>query len=98
MGGLSLSSVCRGSRGAAVLSWPSFLASDAELVDQERSSLMCMQEFGAAHSLHSSTVDGQQGVRWVASPEVNDDLLGLIHLRWRLLSLHHVARWLTSFL
>ena len=35
------------------------------------------QEFGAAHSLHSSTIDGQWRVLGVASPEVNNNLLCL---------------------
>ena len=34
------------------------------------------QEFGAAHSLHSSTIDGQWWVLGLASPEVNNNLLG----------------------
>ena len=34
------------------------------------------QEFGAAHSLHSSTVDGQWQVLGVTSLEVNNNLLG----------------------
>lgn len=38
---------------------------------------MYPQEFGAAHSLHSSTIDGQWGFRGVASPEVNNNLFGL---------------------
>ena len=33
------------------------------------------QEFGAAHSLHSSTIDGQWWVFSVAFPEVNHNLL-----------------------
>ena len=37
---------------------------------------MHTQELGAAHSLHSSTIDGQWWVLGLASPEVNNNLLG----------------------
>ena len=36
------------------------------------------QELGAAHSLHSSTVNGQWGFRSGDSPEINNNLLGLL--------------------
>lgn len=39
------------------------------------------QEFGAADSLHRSTIDGQWGVLGVASPEVNNHLLGLVDVQ-----------------
>ena len=39
------------------------------------------QEFGAAHSLHSSTIDGQWRVLGVASPEVDNNLLGLADIQ-----------------
>ena len=37
------------------------------------------QELGAAHSLHSSTVDGQWGFRSGDSPEIDINLLGLLN-------------------
>ena len=41
---------------------------------------MHTQEFGAAHSLHSHPVDGQWGVLGVRSPEVDNNLLGFLHI------------------
>ena len=38
------------------------------------------QELGAAHSLHSSTVDGQWGVLGGGSLEVDNNLLRLFHI------------------
>ncbi len=38
------------------------------------------QELGAAHSLHSRTVDGQRSMLCVHSPEVNNNLLHLLHI------------------
>lgn len=49
------------------------------------------QEFGAAHLLHSSVVDGQQGVLGVASITIS---LVFLTFRKSMLSLHHVASWL----
>ena len=39
------------------------------------------QEFGAAYSLHSCTVDGQRSMLSVHSPEVNNNLLRLLHVQ-----------------
>ncbi len=39
------------------------------------------QELGAAHSLHSRTVDGQRSMLSVHSPEVNNNLLRLLHIQ-----------------
>ena len=39
------------------------------------------QEFGAAHSLHCSTIDGQWWVLSVASPEVNNNLLSFADIQ-----------------
>ncbi len=55
------------------------------------------QELGAAHSLHGHTIDGQRSMQRVHSPEVNNNLLRLLHIQ-RLLSLHHPARRHTSLL
>ncbi len=41
---------------------------------------MHTQELGAAHSLHSRTVDGQRSMLSVHSPEVNN-LLRLLHIQ-----------------
>ena len=38
------------------------------------------QELGAAHSLHSSTVDGQWGVLGGGSTEFDNNLLHLLHI------------------
>ncbi len=37
------------------------------------------QELGAAHSLHGRTIDGQRSMQRVHSPEVNNNLLRLLH-------------------
>ena len=42
---------------------------------------MHTQELGAAHSLHSSTVDGQWGVLGGGSQEVDNNLFGLLHVQ-----------------
>ena len=42
---------------------------------------MHTQELGAAHSLHSRTVDGQRNVLSVCSPEVYNNLLCLLHVQ-----------------
>ncbi len=42
---------------------------------------MYTQELGAAHSLHSCTVDGQRSMLSVHSPEVNNNLLRLLHIQ-----------------
>ncbi len=39
------------------------------------------QELGAAHSLHSRTVDGQRSMLSVHSTEVNNNLLCLLHIQ-----------------
>ncbi len=39
------------------------------------------QELGAARSLHSHTVDGQRSMLSVHSPEVNNNLLRLLHIQ-----------------
>ncbi len=39
------------------------------------------QELGAAHSLHSHTIDGQRSMLSVHSPEVNNNLLHLLHIQ-----------------
>ncbi len=39
------------------------------------------QELGAAHSLHSRTIDGQRSMLRVHSPEVNNNLLRLLHIQ-----------------
>ncbi len=39
------------------------------------------QELGAAHSLHSRTIDGQRSMLSVHSPEVNNNLLRLLHIQ-----------------
>ena len=78
---LWLFSVCGGSGGAA----PQVLSE------------VQTQELGAAHSLHSSTVDAQWGVLGGGSPKVNNNLLCLLHIE-RELTLYHVASWLTSSL
>ncbi len=39
------------------------------------------QELGAAHSLHSRTIDGQRSLLSVHSPEVNNNLLHLLHIQ-----------------
>ncbi len=39
------------------------------------------QELGAAHSLHGRTVDGQRSMLSVHSPEVNNNLLRLLHIQ-----------------
>ncbi len=39
------------------------------------------QELGAARSLHSRTVDGQRSMLSVHSPEVNNNLLRLLHIQ-----------------
>ncbi len=39
------------------------------------------QELGAAHSLHGHTIDGQRSMQRVHSPEVNDNLLRLLHIQ-----------------
>ncbi len=41
---------------------------------------MYTQELGAAHSLHSRTIDGQRSMQRVHSPEVNTNLLRLLHI------------------
>ncbi len=41
---------------------------------------MYTQELGAAHSLHGRTIDGQRSMQRVHSPEVNDNLLRLLHM------------------
>lgn len=38
------------------------------------------QEFGAAHTLHHSTIDSQWEMMAVASPEVDDNLFGLVDI------------------
>ncbi len=42
---------------------------------------MYTQELGAAHSLHGRTIDGQRSMLGVHSPEVNDNLLRLLHIQ-----------------
>ncbi len=42
---------------------------------------MHTQELGAARSLHSRTIDGQRSMLSVHSPEVNDNLLRLLHIQ-----------------
>ncbi len=42
---------------------------------------MHTQELGAAHSLHSRTVDGQRSMLSVHFPEVNNNLLRLLHIQ-----------------
>ncbi len=42
---------------------------------------MHTQELGAAHSLHSRTVDGQRSMLSVHSHEVNNNLLRLLHIQ-----------------
>ncbi len=39
------------------------------------------QELGAAHSIHSHTIDGQRSMLSVHSPEVNNNLLRLLHIQ-----------------
>ncbi len=39
------------------------------------------QELGAAHSLHGRTIDGQRSMQRVHSPEVNNNLLRLLHIQ-----------------
>ncbi len=39
------------------------------------------QELGAAHSLHSRTIDGLRSMLSVHSPEVNNNLLRLLHIQ-----------------
>ncbi len=39
------------------------------------------QELGAAHSLHGRTIHGQRSMQRVHSPEVNDNLLRLLHIQ-----------------
>ncbi len=56
------------------------------------------QELGAARSLHSRTVDGQRSMPSVHSPEVNYNLLRLLHIQREIVALHHPARRLTSLL
>ncbi len=75
-----------------------FLASAAVFVVQERSSVMCTQELGAAHSLHGRTIDGQRSMLGVHSPEVNDNLLRLLHIQREIVVTAPPARRLTSLL
>ncbi len=42
---------------------------------------MYTQELGAAHSLHGRTIDGQRSMQRVHFPEVNDNLLCLLHIQ-----------------
>ncbi len=42
---------------------------------------MYTQKLGAAHSLHGRTIDGQRSMLSVHSPEVNDNLLRLLHIQ-----------------
>ncbi len=42
---------------------------------------MYTQELGATHSLHGRTIDGQRSMQRVHSPEVNDNLLRLLHIQ-----------------
>ncbi len=42
---------------------------------------MYTQELGAAHSLHGRTIDGQRSMQRVHSPEVNNNLLCLLHIQ-----------------
>ncbi len=39
------------------------------------------QELGAAHSHHGRTIDGQRSMQRVHSPEVNNNLLRLLHIQ-----------------
>ncbi len=39
------------------------------------------QELGAAHSLHGHTIDGQRSMLCVHFPEVNNNLLRLLHIQ-----------------
>ncbi len=39
------------------------------------------QDLGAAHSLHGRTIDGQRSMHRVHSPEVNNNLLRLLHIQ-----------------
>ncbi len=54
------------------------------------------QELGAARSLHSRTVDGQWSMLSVHSPEVNNNLLRLLHIQREIVV--PPARRLTSLL
>ncbi len=42
---------------------------------------MYTQELGAVHSLHGRTIDGQRSMQRVHSPEVNNNLLCLLHIQ-----------------
>ncbi len=42
---------------------------------------MHTQELGAARSLHSRTVDGQRSMLSMHSPEINNNLLRLLHIQ-----------------
>ncbi len=42
---------------------------------------MHTQELGAAHSVHSRTIDGQRSMLSVHSPEINNNLLRLLHIQ-----------------
>ncbi len=57
------------------------LASAAVLLVQERSSVMCTPRNLVLLALHSRTVDGQRSMLSVHSPEVNNNLLCLLHIQ-----------------
>ncbi len=43
---------------------------------------MCTpRKLGAVHSLHGRTIDGQRSMQRVHSPEVNNNLLCLLHIQ-----------------
>ena len=70
---VQLTSACGGSIGAA----DTFSASDVVLVVQDRSSLM----WTPRNSIHSSTVDGLSGFKSWDSPEIDNNLLGLLDVQ-----------------
>ncbi len=92
--GSGLFLVCGGSRDAVVLSWLVLQCcwSGEVLCD------VYTQELGAAHSLHGRTIDGQRSMQRVHSPEVNDNLLRLLHIQREIVVTAHPARRLTSLL
>ncbi len=69
--------VCGGSRDAVVLSWLVLQCCGPGEVLRD----VYTQELGAAHSLHGRTIDGQRSMQRVHSPEVNDNLLRLLHIQ-----------------
>ncbi len=55
------------------------------------------QELGAAHSLHSRTIDGQRSMLSVHSPEVNNNLLRLLHIQREIVVNFHKSRLASRF-